>query len=49
MKTFEVSYNDGNKRLLETENIIMLMKCLSNEKRSINITEIKEREEKEND
>lgn len=43
MKTFEVFYSDGNRRLLETENIVMLMKVLVNEKRSENIVEIKER------
>ena len=46
MKTFEVFYSDRNRRLLETENIVMLMKVLVNEKHSENIIEIKEREKR---
>lgn len=46
MKTFEVFYSDGNRRLLETENIVMLMKMLVNEKHSENIIEIKERKKR---
>ena len=44
MKTFEVFYTDGNRRLFETENIAILIKMLVNEKRSENIIKIIERE-----
>jgi len=43
MKLYEISYTDGNKRLLESENIVMLMKCLINENKSKNIYKIKEK------
>ena len=42
MKKFKVCYVNGKERLLESENIVMLMKVLSNEKNSDTIIGITE-------